>query len=108
VTRGGRTGGRDVRVTHARWAGNHGWVGAGERRDPRRGNRVWVGAGGRRYPRRRLSAVRARDPWEAGESGGSLQITLNSCRDIHFILNCKKREVATHNLNVAALSVELT
>jgi hypothetical protein len=30
VTRGGRTGGRDVRVTHARWAGNHGWVGAGD------------------------------------------------------------------------------
>jgi hypothetical protein len=38
-----REDGRDVRVTHARWAGNHGWVGAGERRDPRRGNRVWVG-----------------------------------------------------------------
>jgi hypothetical protein len=65
-----REDGRDVRVTHARWAGNHGWVGAGERRDPRRGNRVWVGGGG--YPRRRLSAVRARDPREAGESGGSL------------------------------------
>jgi hypothetical protein len=41
-----REDGRDVRVTHARWAGNHGWVGAGERRDPRRGNRVWVGGGG--------------------------------------------------------------
>jgi hypothetical protein len=84
VTRGGRTGGRDVRVTHARWAGNHDWVGAGERRDPRRGNPVWVGVGGRRYPRRRLSAVRARDPREAGESGGSLQRMLNSCKRFYF------------------------
>jgi hypothetical protein len=52
-----------------------------------------VGAGGRRDPRRRLFAerrdpqrrgklaVRVRDPWEAGESGGSLQMTLNICRD---------------------------
>jgi uncharacterized membrane protein YedE/YeeE len=33
----GRPGGRDVRVTRARWAGNRGWVGAGARaRDPRR------------------------------------------------------------------------
>jgi hypothetical protein len=35
-----------------------------------------VGGGGGR-----LSAVRVRDPREAGESGGSLQMTLNSCRD---------------------------
>jgi hypothetical protein len=46
------------------------------------------GRGGRRYPRRRLSALRARDPREAGESGGSLQMTLNSCRDIYIVGEC--------------------
>jgi hypothetical protein len=31
----------------------------------------------------RASGVCAREPRESGESGGSLQMSLNSCRDMH-------------------------
>jgi hypothetical protein len=63
VTRGGRTGGRDVRVTHARWAGNHGWVGAG---DGILGGGIASGWGGRAAVSSAAVVCRAR----AGSAGG--------------------------------------
>jgi hypothetical protein len=80
--RSGRTG-----VAVGELCGGRGWrasVGVGVRRGAAAA-KTKVGRGRDyrgRYPRRRLSAVRARDPREAGESGGSLQMTLNSCRDL--------------------------
>jgi hypothetical protein len=99
----GCASGRRARRERARRARDPRALGAVGRRDPRRGNRLlgggigWVGASvqrGNRLGRSRdaggsgraagySAAVvcRARGMREAGESGGSLQMTLNSCRD---------------------------
>jgi hypothetical protein len=86
-------GGDDCRGMEAGWRSGRAGVAVGELCGGR-GWRASVGAGVRRgaaaaktevgrgrdyrgrYPRRRLSVVRARDPREAGESGGSLHMTL--------------------------------
>jgi hypothetical protein len=130
----GCASGRRARRERARRARDPRALGAGGRRDPRRGNRLgggwraagesaavvcrargmreaagggigWVGAGGRGIlggdclPRARDAGgsgwaagysvevvCRARGMREEGKSGGSLQMTLNSCRYIYIYM----------------------
>jgi hypothetical protein len=80
------------RARRACWAGNHGWVGAGGRArawDVREVGIERVREVGGVVCRARAGSVRARDPRrEAGESGGSLHMALNSCRDKNPIGIC--------------------